>query len=129
MKWSVSLLCRAAFLAATLHIAVAADLSVKDSADNPADFSLVVDGRAATVVVDQGDAEVVRIAAGLLAQDVQRVTGVKPDVTHVRPHKTDTPIVLVGTLGQSALIDDLAKRASSRARPSPASGNRTLSQR
>ena len=62
---------------------------------------------AATICVDSSDARVVSIAAGLLADDLERLTGLRPAV------QTDMPegmAVIAGTVGQSCLIDGLAAK-------------------
>ena len=62
---------------------------------------------AATICVDSCDARVVSIAAGLLADDLERLTGLRPAV------QTDMPegmAVIAGTVGQSCLIDGLAAK-------------------
>jgi hypothetical protein len=72
----------------------------------PAAFPLVAGGRAVPVWVDGSDFKVARIAAELLADDVARVSGVKPVVlTHATV--SEEAVVLVGTLGHSTLIDRL----------------------
>jgi hypothetical protein len=65
------------------------------------DFALVAKGRVAPVVVDEGDHRVVAIAAGLLVDDVERVTGKKPALAHAKP---EAPAVIVGSLDKSGLI-------------------------
>ena len=67
------------------------------------------DARAtAPILVDAGDADVVRIAADMLAGDVEAVVSRHPAVI------TDVPksgtVVLAGTLGKSRLLDDLVAR-------------------
>jgi Glycosyl hydrolase family 115/Gylcosyl hydrolase family 115 C-terminal domain len=98
-------------LAVSSASASAGALSLKDAVSTPADFPIVVDGRAADILADKADAEVVRIAADLLAGDVERVTGVKPKVSDsaLAGQKTE-PVIVIGTLGKSALINDLVKR-------------------
>lgn len=91
-------------------VASAGALSVKSQVIAPKDFPLVVDGRAAAILVDEDDAEVVRIAADLLATDVERVTGVKPKVGGDIAAKPAAPVVIVGMLGKSGLIADLVRR-------------------
>lgn len=69
-------------------------------------FPLVAGGAAAPIVVDAGDhAPVKRVVADLQA-DVKRVTGVEPAVASAIPGGA-RQVVLVGTLGHSALIDAL----------------------
>jgi hypothetical protein len=89
--------------------AAAAPLSLEDAVRAPSDFPLVANGRAAAIVTDKADAEVVRVAADLLAGDIARVTGVTPAV-ETAASAPRGPVVILGTLGRSALIADLAKR-------------------
>ncbi len=60
----------------------------------------------AVIRTDPADFKVVQIAANLLAEDVERVTGKKPVLNSTGPDVT-APTVLVGTLGHSAPIDAL----------------------
>ena len=71
------------------------------------DFSLVDAASAADVYVDAGDFDVAKIAAGLLAADVGRVTGKTPAMKHDSA-ALGRRAVIVGTLGRSAVIDRLA---------------------
>jgi hypothetical protein len=68
-------------------------------------FPLVY-GSAADIIVDKGDHQVVQIAADLFAQDVRRVTSKEPHVKH-QINKTSKNIVVIGTIGKSALIQQL----------------------
>jgi hypothetical protein len=72
------------------------------------DFDLVRRGRAADVLVSSEDFKVVQIAANDLAADVERLTGVQPAV-RTEASGLSGPVVLVGTLGKSPLIDRLAR--------------------
>ena len=69
-------------------------------------FPLVSRGKTATIVVSSGDLPGVRRVAGDLAADVERVTGVRPVVSFDAVPRHG-PVVLVGTLGHSPLVDDL----------------------
>lgn len=70
-------------------------------------FPLSDNGGAAPICVDDADARVVHIAAGLLSDDVERLTGRRPAV--ISDGTTpDAPFVVAGTVGHSALIDSLA---------------------
>lgn len=71
-------------------------------------FPLVSDQTVAEIFVANDDWKVVRIAAGDLALDVERVTGRKP-VLKQTPEGLAENAVLVGTLGRSPVIDRLVK--------------------
>jgi hypothetical protein len=76
------------------------------NAAGPGRFPLVAAGKAATLVVNQSDyAGVVRVVGDLQA-DIKRVTSVQPDIANdTVPAQSD--VVLIGTIGHSALIDGL----------------------
>jgi hypothetical protein len=65
-------------------------------------FALVVDGRAAPLVLPPDAPEVVRIAARDLAGDIERVSGVRPDILNTPPADTALPRVEL-SLAPSAL--------------------------
>jgi hypothetical protein len=67
---------------------------------------LVLGSTMADIYVDARDARVANIAADLLSQDVERVTGRKPRVLN-DPAKLRADAVIVGTIGSSTLIDML----------------------
>ncbi len=97
------------FFAVSSTISFGGPLSLKETVSSPSDFPIVANGRAAEILVDKADAEVVRIAAGLLASDIERVSGVKPGVGGTITGRT-APVIILGTLEKSALIADLIKR-------------------
>ena len=66
---------------------------------------LQLTGGQITISYDVADAKAVAIAAQTLSQDFQRVTGSPAQLT-----QNDRGNILVGTLGQSALIDRLVKQ-------------------
>ena len=73
-----------------------------------APFVLAGDGKAVTICVD-GDGDgvaAVRRAADDIAEDVRRVTGLRPTVTSNAP---SGPLVIVGLLGKSPVIDRLVR--------------------
>ncbi|WP_189711891.1 glycosyl hydrolase 115 family protein [Streptomyces phaeofaciens] len=74
-----------------------------------AEFALVRDGVAVDVYVDAADDPAVLRAAGDLLADVERVTGVRPELRHTVPDRS-AGLVLVGTLGASPVIDRLVAR-------------------
>lgn len=64
--------------------------------------------QSATILIDQGDHQVVHIAASMLADDLDRVTGRKPEV--VTKAGTMRTVIIIGTLGESRWVDELAAR-------------------
>src|SRR4051794_13363785 len=74
--------------------------------DGPGRFALAAHGTAPSIVVDDTDHEGVRRVAGDLSADIERVTGIKPRVVIGDAPEAATLVVL-GTIGRSALIDDL----------------------
>lgn len=64
----------------------------------------------APIITDQEDYPVVGIASDMLADDVERITGMRPEILACSGHEgiADTPAVIAGTIGHSRIIDDLA---------------------
>jgi len=74
----------------------------------PADFPLVTATAVAPIFYSDTDAKTVSIAAHNLAADIERVTGRHPAVTTATASTIVTsPAILIGTIGQSPLIDAL----------------------
>ena len=71
-----------------------------------ADFPLVSDSGAAVILYSDTDAKTVSIAAHNLAADIESVTGKRVNVT-AKPNGSTALSVLIGTIGQSPLIDAL----------------------
>jgi hypothetical protein len=86
--------------------AAGAELVAEQYADG--DLRLADRQSSADVYVDADDHKVVTIAAGLLAEDVERVTRRRPDVTNDADGLSGHA-VLIGTLGQSRVIDQLVE--------------------
>jgi hypothetical protein len=82
----------------TVGSACAGGLEISDRL-SAGGFPLVWNGKAAEIRFDTNDFKVVHVAAELLAGDIERVTGLKPATSS--PNK-----VIIGTVGQSALIDE-----------------------
>lgn len=72
------------------------------------DFKLVYKNEVADILVSPDDFQVTRIAAGDLASDIERVTGKKPDLI-TGPSGTSPNVVIIGTFGNSPLVDSLVK--------------------
>lgn len=96
--------CGAAFLLSQVLLARPM-IEVSDDVA-PYSFVLADSAHTAAIVVDPADYTVVHVAAGLFADDVRRVTGRRPAVG-TQPSGGD--VVIVGTLGHSAVIDRLAR--------------------
>ena len=78
---------------------------ISDAA-GPGRFPLVAAGKAAPLVVDSTDFPGVVRVVGDLQADIKRVTGVQPAIANdTVPAQGD--VVLIGTIGKSALIDKL----------------------
>ena len=74
-------------------------------------FPLASESQASVILLDDEDFAVVKTAAGLLADDVERITGKRADViTADRVSEINsTPAVVAGTVGHSKLIDEMAE--------------------
>lgn len=78
---------------------------VEDKATDPHAFPLVAEGRVSALWYDASDHPGVVRALGDLQLDIERVTGQRPTLRTEQPK--GSPVVLVGTLGKSRLIDGL----------------------
>ncbi len=74
----------------------------------PGDFALAANGRAADLYVALDDFKVARIAADCFGTDIERVTGIKPKIKS-NPRELSGDVVLIGTIGKSAVIDELIR--------------------
>ncbi len=93
-------------LMAATGAGAAASGIVTGTAEADPGFPLVAGGKAATLVVSSADLPGARRVVGDLAADVERVTGIRPAVS-VDSVPAHGPVVLIGTLGHSPLVDDL----------------------
>jgi hypothetical protein len=79
------------------------------AAYGPAVFPLVHQRAAAALYVDAQDAAVVRVAAEALATDITSITGETPPL-RAATDELATYSVIIGTVGHSRLVDQLAAR-------------------
>src|SRR5215472_5770576 len=87
-----------------------------ETVDHPGDFRLVRHEIAAGLLVDANDYPGVLRAATDLKADIARVTGVSPSI--LNKDETSRPnLVIIGTIGKSAIIDRLAQEAKLDVRP------------
>lgn len=89
---------------APLSKAASSYVSASDAAGS---FVLAAKGQAAPLVVSSSDYAGVRRVLGHLQADIQRVTSGKPQIAQDQVPAGASQVVLVGTLGKSALIDGL----------------------
>ena len=69
-------------------------------------ITMVAEGKALPIIMDEGESEGVLRAAGDFQTDVERVTGIKPSILH-DISGVDADVIIIGTIGQSRLIDSL----------------------
>jgi Glycosyl hydrolase family 115/Gylcosyl hydrolase family 115 C-terminal domain len=80
-----------------------------DQRRSAGDFALAERGRATAVFVAPESSETVRVTAKAFADDVQRVTGVKPQILSTLGDRPPKYLVIVGVIGNSAEIDRMRK--------------------
>jgi len=73
------------------------------------DFGLVAQGKAADIYIDSKDSKTVLLSAGLFADDVERITGLKPKVLSNNSSLSPS-CVIVGSIEESELIKKLIKK-------------------
>ncbi|TCD05627.1 hypothetical protein EZ449_16190 [Pedobacter frigidisoli] len=74
----------------------------------PLSFPLAEKGKTATIYIDGRDADVVSIAADAFKNDINLLTNLSPIVKQDDQNLSACPVI-IGTLGQSKFIDQLAK--------------------
>src|ERR1035441_6208042 len=88
-------------------LAQAAPLVALDRPSAATDFPIAANGQAAAIFVAPGNPETVRVAAEAFAADVERVTGVKPQVLTSLAAPLPANLIVVGVLDKSPEIDKL----------------------
>jgi hypothetical protein len=78
----------------------------RPAADPRTAFSLIGDGRPASLLIDANADPAVRHVANAFARDLERVSGQRP-VVLTRAQDARGPMVLIGVQGQSEIIDSL----------------------
>ena len=69
-------------------------------------FALCANGRTATIVVSKNEPIAVKRVASLFADDVQRVSGIRPQLST----SARKSAVVIATLGHNAHVDQLVKK-------------------
>src|SRR5580658_6320053 len=80
-----------------------------ETSTRPGAFPLVENGSAAALRADAADWPGVQRAARDLQADLNRVTGVTPLFYTAAPNTAAPRMILIGTVGKSPLIDQLAR--------------------
>ena len=70
-------------------------------------FPVVTSSQTTSIYVDENDDWLVHKAASLLQNDIEMVTGKKPEIISTLP-STIKNVIIIGTIGQSSLIQKLA---------------------
>lgn len=63
----------------------------------------------AVIIVDANDHELVKRSAELLQQDIEMVTGQKPNIVHAL-QKTNAPAIVIGSADRSAVVKELQRK-------------------
>lgn len=71
-------------------------------------FQIVQGGNSVTIVFDASDAQTVQIAANLLADDIERLTGIRPQVKNDF-NTIKGNLILIGSISESRFISELVK--------------------
>ena len=87
-------------------ISGASDLVISEN-QSVESFAIVSGNGATNILVDKDDAAVVKIAASLFAEDVERVSGKRPRVSNALSQYDK--VIIVGTIGKSKFIDELVQ--------------------
>jgi hypothetical protein len=88
-----------------LSSASAGEITISDKSQKSS-FPLVFKKKAATIYFDKKEQKVVEIAVNAFKDDVHRITKITPLINHQNKDYSKYSII-VGTVGQSQLIDDL----------------------
>ncbi|MGA1982120.1 MAG: glycosyl hydrolase 115 family protein [Acidobacteriaceae bacterium] len=95
------------FLLSAICSAQSAPVLDLDRTASPSAFPIAANGKAAAIYVAAGNPETVRVAAEAFAADVERVTGVKPQMLTSLAGPLPADLILVGVLGKAPEIDAL----------------------
>lgn len=89
--------------------AVFAQIKVSNRPVSGKEFPIYTKGKISHIYVDEADFTVVKKVAGLLAEDIGRVTGIPGKVSTVKNIKTKDAII-IGSIGHNRLIDELIRK-------------------
>ncbi|MEZ4850907.1 MAG: glycosyl hydrolase 115 family protein [Bacteroidia bacterium] len=84
-----------------------AQIQVTSQVSNKKQYFPIVEGDAtASILYDASDYVLIQKSAGFLASDIEKVTGKKPSISTSK-EQANGPVIIIGTIGKSALIDQL----------------------
>ena len=93
----------------TASIALSNAQSIILSKNEANSFAIVTNKQATTLVTDENDHWLVQKAASLFQDDIEKVSGKKPEITHAIPASAKN-LVIIGSLEQSAIIKQLVQQ-------------------
>ncbi|HWB31700.1 MAG TPA: glycosyl hydrolase 115 family protein [Acidobacteriaceae bacterium] len=96
-----------AFSACRVHAQQTAPLLDLDHSNSQSAFPIVANGRAAAIYIAPGNPETVRVAAQAFADDVEKVTGAKPQILSSLAAPLPPDLIVVGVLGKTPEFDRL----------------------
>ncbi|MGB3800631.1 MAG: glycosyl hydrolase 115 family protein [Lewinella sp.] len=85
-----------------------AQIQITDRATDDGHFALV-DNEATQILYDTADEKLIALAAGFLADDVNKVTGKQPELLTSATAAGDR-VIIVGSIGHSTPIDEMIRR-------------------
>ncbi len=80
-----------------------------DRRETVEEFGLVEQGHAAAIYVAPGNPETVRVAAEAFSSDIERVTGIRPQVLSSMQARRSQDLIIVGVVGISPEIDAMRR--------------------
>ncbi len=81
-------------------------IQVSSSTTGDQQFAIVSDDQSTSIYYDEGENILIKKSAEFLASDIEKVSGQKPSVSSFNK-KLEKSIILIGTIGNNALIDKL----------------------
>jgi hypothetical protein len=103
MKIKLSIFC---FVFTLLHQNLMAQGIQASSVKTAESFPLVATNSTATILFDSAEEKVIHITANCFSEDAARITGKSLNIQH-RISATNSPVVIIGTIGKSSFIQSL----------------------
>lgn len=74
------------------------------------DFDIVKNKKVATIIYDASDYKTIEIVANLLADDIEMISGVRPNLSTNMQEKVRGNAILIGSIDKSDFIKELKKQ-------------------